>query len=126
MAGRHSFLKGCISWYGVTDLLLLAEDTHRFEKYYLDSLVGNKKEFPMRYQTRSPCHFFAKISCPILFLHGDLDPVVPLCHAKELHQKIPSSELKVFAGEGHGFRRAETLKICLESELDFYAKCLDN
>jgi dipeptidyl aminopeptidase/acylaminoacyl peptidase len=126
MAGRSSLLKGCISWYGVTDLILLAEDTHRFEKYYLDYLVGSKKEFPLRYQTRSPCHFFEQISCPILFLHGDLDPVVPLCQAKELHRKISSSVLKVFSGEGHGFRRAETLKICIESELDFYANCLDN
>lgn len=126
MAGHFSGLKGCISWYGVTDLLLLAEDTHKFEKFYLDSLIGNKEEFPMRYKTRSPCYFSEKISCPVLFLHGELDSVVPLRQATDLHEKISLSELKVFPGEGHGFRHAETLGVCLETELAFYAKCLDN
>jgi dipeptidyl aminopeptidase/acylaminoacyl peptidase len=27
-----------------------------------------------------------------------------------------------FEGEGHGFRRAETIKRCLEAELYFYAR----
>ncbi len=126
MAGHCSDLRGCISWYGVTDLLLLTEDTHKFEKYYLDSLIGCKEQFSLRYKTRSPCQFSKKITCPILLLHGDRDPVVPLRQAEDLHRKILFSELKVFPGEGHGFRQAETLQACLETELAFYAKCLDH
>ena len=28
----------------------------------------------------------------------------------------------MFEGEGHGFRKAETLRRCLEAELSFYAR----
>ena len=29
-------------------------------------------------------------------------------------------DLRFFEGEGHGFRRADTLEACLEAELAFY------
>jgi dipeptidyl aminopeptidase/acylaminoacyl peptidase len=31
-------------------------------------------------------------------------------------------ELEFFEGEGHGFRRADTLTACLEAELAFYVR----
>ena len=34
-------------------------------------------------------------------------------------------ELEFFEGEGHGFRRADTLTACLEAELAFYLRELD-
>ena len=33
-------------------------------------------------------------------------------------------DLQFFAGEGHGFRRADTLTACLEAELAFYLRQL--
>jgi dipeptidyl aminopeptidase/acylaminoacyl peptidase len=33
-----------------------------------------------------------------------------------------SCELAFFEGEGHGFRRADTLTACLEAELAFYLR----
>ena len=38
-------------------------------------------------------------------------------------RNIPHAHL-VFAGEGHGFRRAESIRIVLEAELCFYAQIL--
>ena len=124
LAAVSSDLKGCVSYYGVTDLFLLAEETHKFEKHYLDSLIGNYKEFKTRYAARSPNERAQEIECPVLFLHGDQDSVVPLNQAESLHKKLPRSELIVFQGEGHGFRQAETIKACLEVEGKFYKKIL--
>ena len=36
---RHVFSVG-VSHYGVADCELLAQDTHKFESRYLDSLIG--------------------------------------------------------------------------------------
>ncbi len=33
-------------------------------------------------------------------------------------------DLRFFEGEGHGFRRADTLTACLEAELAFYLEVL--
>ena len=124
IAAVSSDLKGCVSYYGVTDLSLLAHETHKFEKHYLDSLIGGYKEFKTRYAARSPNQRAQEIQCPVLFLHGDQDFVVPLSQAEALHKKLLSSELLIFPGEGHGFRKAETIQACLEAELSFYKKIL--
>ncbi len=109
-------LRGCVSVYGVTDLVFLAEDTHKFEKHYLDFLVGDK-ESCLR---RSPVAYPQKITCPVLFLHGAADSVVPLIQAERLLKELGQGELVVFAGEGHGFRFASTIQKCLDVELSFY------
>lgn len=124
MAAIFSDLRGCISSYGVTDLTLLLEDTHKFERYYLDSLIGKYDEFPLRYKVRSPSERANQIICPVLLLQGDQDVVVPLNQAEKLHQKLASSDLVVFKGEGHGFRKAETVQASLEAEVSFYKKVL--
>ncbi len=107
LATISSEIKGCVSLYGVTDLCELARETHKFEKHYLDSLIGDYEKFSQRYISRSPINRSEQISCPVLFLHGDQDFVVPLRQAQELKKKLPSSDLIVFQGEGHGFRQAE-------------------
>ncbi len=124
MAASFPDIKGCVSAYGVTDLTLLAEDTHSFEQYYLQALIGDEKRCVELYKTRSPCYQVDKISCPVLFFHGGKDRVVPLMQAEEMHKKLSLSKLCVFPEEGHGFRRAETIEVCLEEEEKFYKKQL--
>lgn len=117
-------LKGCVSVYGVTDLTSLSADTHKFEKYYLESLVGSEETESIRYVERSPVSYPDKIVCPVLFLHGDNDFVVPLSQAEALAKKIDKGTVVVFPGEGHGFKQSSTIQKCLELELSFYQKAL--
>lgn len=113
-------LRGCVSVYGVTDLTVLAAETHKFERYYLESLIGDPQTHLSRYQKRSPLFSPEKIKCPVLFLHGKQDTIVPLSQAQALAQNLRESKLVLFQDEGHGFRMAETLQKCLEEELAFY------
>ncbi len=114
----------CASWYGVTDLLRLAATTHDFEAHYNDRLVGPLPEAEARYVTRSPVNHAAAMTGAVLLLQGADDPVVPLSQAQILHDALRASgrlcELHVFEGEGHGFRRAETLAAAYRAELAFY------
>ena len=64
----------------------------------------------------------------MLILQGADDAVVPLNQARTMADAVRAkgleAELIVFEGEGHGFRRAETVQRALEAELAFYQRVL--
>ncbi|MGH9134889.1 MAG: S9 family peptidase [Ilumatobacteraceae bacterium] len=96
-----------VALYPVTDLADLAARSHRFEAHYTLSLVGPLAEVDL-YRDRSPLTFADRIRVPVLVLHGDADPVVPVGQSVRLVERIRSFggevELHVIDGEGHGFR----------------------
>jgi dipeptidyl aminopeptidase/acylaminoacyl peptidase len=116
------------SYYGVGDLEAMAHETHKFESRYLDRLVGPFPEMAERYRERSPLRFVERLSCPVIFFQGLEDRVVPPAQSElmagAIRAKGLSAPLLVFPGEQHGFRRADTIAQCLETELAFYAAAL--
>ena len=117
------------SYYGVSDLEALAKDTHKFESRYLDSIVGPYPECRELYVARSAIHHTNLLSCPMIILQGEDDPVVPLNQAQTMYEAVRARELPVamivFPGEQHGFVRLENNVRALEAELYFYAKILE-
>ena len=114
----------CASWYGVTDLLSLVATTHDFEAHYTDRLIGPLPEARALYVERSPVARAAAMAGSVLLLQGTDDAVVPREQAERMRAALESAgrpcDLRFFEGEGHGFRRADTLTACLEAELGFY------
>ena len=127
LAFRDVFRAGA-SYYGVSELESLARDTHKFESRYLDALVGPYPERRDLYLERSPLEHADRIRCPVIFFQGVDDKVVPPAQAEAMVGALRSAGLPVayllFEGEGHGFRRAETIERCLEAELSFYGQVL--
>ncbi|HJT88115.1 MAG TPA: prolyl oligopeptidase family serine peptidase [Bryobacteraceae bacterium] len=121
----RDFFRGGASHFGVSDLAALARDTHKFESRYLDSLVGPFPEREDLYRERSPLHHAEGISVPVIFFQGDEDLVVPVEQTESmvaaLRKKGKPTGYFLFAGEQHGFRRAENIKRSLDAELYFYA-----
>ncbi len=119
----------CVSWYGVTDLLGLVATTHDFEARYTDRLIGPLPGAEALYEARSPANRAAAMAGSVLLLQGTEDPVVPPAQAERMRDALieagRSCELVFFEGEGHGFRRADTLTACLEAEWGFYLEELD-
>ena len=112
-----------ISRYGIGDLEILARDTHKFEAHYLDGLVGPYPEARQLYRDRSPIHHLDGLNCPLLILQGEDDPVVPVQQALDLAEAarrlgLPA-KLVLYPGEGHGFRRADTIRDLYEHMLAF-------
>lgn len=106
--GRHRGLAaGAVVLYPVTDLAVLAEESHRFEAHYTLSLVGPLEDVE-RYRELSPVSYCDRIDVPVLLVHGDSDPVVPLSSSVIFADRMRSAggdiDLVVYEGEGHGFR----------------------
>ena len=121
----HDFFRGGASHYGVSDLAVLAQDTHKFESRYLDSLIGPYPEKADIYTERSPINAVDRLCVPVIFFQGDEDEVVPPNQAElmvdALRKKGTPVGYLLFSGEQHGFRKAENIKRALDAELYFYA-----
>ena len=122
---RDRFKAGA-SYYGVSDLAALAQDTHKFESRYLDRLIGPYPERRDLYWERSPIHFTEQLNCPVIFFQGLEDKVVPPSQAEMMVAALRAKGLPVayvpFEGEQHGFRRAENIKRALDGEFYFYSR----
>ncbi|MEV0603279.1 prolyl oligopeptidase family serine peptidase [Streptomyces sp. NPDC050315] len=126
LTGTDLYACGTIS-YPVLDLTAWAGgETHDFESQYLESLVGPLAEVPDRYRDRSPLHQADRISAPFLLLQGLDDVICPPAQAERFLAEvarcgIPHAYLS-FEGEGHGFRREDTIVRAVEAELSLYAQ----
>ncbi|MET0736070.1 MAG: prolyl oligopeptidase family serine peptidase [Microbacterium sp.] len=122
LARTDAFAAG-ISRYGVGDARALAADTHDFEARYLDGLIGPLPAAEAVYVERSPLTHPERFSVPILLLQGADDLVVPPAQSEAVRDALAARGIPhayvVYEGEGHGFRRAETLVHALETELAF-------
>ncbi|MET9517553.1 LpqB family beta-propeller domain-containing protein [Streptomyces sp. NPDC002994] len=113
--------------YPILDLAAWATgETHDFESRYLESLVGPLAAYADRYRDRSPAHQAERITAPFLLLQGLDDVICPPVQCERFLERmagrgIPHAYI-AFEGEGHGFRRAETVARALEAELSLYAQ----
>jgi dipeptidyl aminopeptidase/acylaminoacyl peptidase len=116
--------KAGASLYGIGDLEALAKDTHKFEAHYLDSLIGEYPAEQAIYHDRSPIHHIDNLNCPVIFLQGLQDKVVPPAQAEAMVDALRTKGIKTayvtFEEEGHGFRQAQNIQRALNEELAFY------
>ena len=117
--------KAGASLYGIGNLETLASDTHKFESRYLDKLVGPYPEQQQIYQERSPINHIDQLNCPVIFLQGLEDKVVPPNQAQLMVNSLEKKGIPVvyvkFPDEGHGFRKSENIIRAMEAELSFYS-----
>ncbi len=120
-ASSHTFRAGA-SYYGIGDLRALARDTHKFESRYLDRLLGSDAAL----DERSPIHHVDRLQCPVIFLQGGQDKVVPPNQAEAMvlalrEKGIPVAYLN-FPEEGHGFRSGTNIQRAMEAEYAFFCR----
>jgi len=103
-----------INLYGVSNHFNFADDTTKFEMHYLDSLLGPLPEAAALYRERSPIFQAEKIRRPLAMFQGDNDLVVPRNQsdsvAEALKRRGVPVTYHVYAGEGHGWRKPETIE----------------
>ncbi len=108
------FYRAGVCYYGISNLFTLASDTHKFEARYLDSLVGPLPDASARYRERSPIFHADSIADPIALFQGVEDRVVPRDQSDSLAASLRTRgvphEYHVYEGEGHGWRKRETVE----------------
>jgi dipeptidyl aminopeptidase/acylaminoacyl peptidase len=123
---KEAVFAAATSYYGVSDLRPFARDTHDFESRYLDGLVGPLPEADSLYVERAPVGHVNDLTCPVLLLQGLDDPIVPPSQSEVIAADLAAHGVRhayiTFAGESHGFRKAETVIASLEAELAFYGE----
>ncbi len=117
------------SHYGISDLGLLLAHTHKFESGYLHRLLGTTPaKWKKVFEARSPLTLIEGIAAPVILFQGLDDKVVPPEQSRLIVERLKARGIEVayheFAGEGHGFRRAETIIAVLEAELAFLQRVL--
>ena len=105
--------KAGVCLYGVSNLFGLAMDTHKFEAHYNDSLLGPLPEAAGRYHAWSPVFHADRIRDPLAIFQGADDRVVPPEQSEEIVSALRRHGVPhiyhLYEGEGHGFRRSETI-----------------
>ena len=120
--------KAATSLYGVTDLARLALQTHKYERGYLQWLVGDLEQHKARYRDRSPMYETQAGTGAVMMFQGVLDKVVPVDQARLLKKRFRAlgrvCEYVELADEGHGIAKAYNRRLQLETEYAFYQKVL--
>lgn len=114
LTARPDAFAAGISMYGISDLMQLVQETHKFEARYLDRLVGPLPEAAALYEARSPLAQADRISRPLALYQGADDKAVPRAQSDMLAAALARRGIphlyQVYEGEGHGWRRRETIE----------------
>lgn len=115
--------------YPVTDLGQLLEITHKFEHGYIYGLTGTTPQSAKEHlQDQAIVHFINEISAPVIFFQGSEDKVVPKVQPRAVYEALQAkgllTQMHEFEGEGHGFRKSQTIKQVLAEEERFFQQAL--
>ena len=116
-----------VAAYPVVDMAELARGTDPFETHYVPRLAGARDAVDVAI-ARNSVHLRAAdlAAVPVLLLHGDADPVVPIVHSLLLRDALTAAggtvELEVMEGEGHGFRDPANIAREHAASEDFLAR----
>ena len=94
-----------VNFFGITDVNDMLESGANARSYAIE-WIGDRNDVA-RIATRvSPLTYVRKELPPILTIHGDADTLVPVAHARRLHDALQkagaTSELLILPGAGHG------------------------
>jgi acetyl esterase/lipase len=113
--GVSSRVQAVCDWYGPTDLVTIASQEGPDAVLHPDTpdspvsklLGGPAPENKEKAEAASPITYVSKEAAPILIMHGDKDPLVPLAQSEEFRDALKKAgaevELYVVKGAGHGF-----------------------
>lgn len=108
------FFKAGVCLYGISNQFTAATETHKFELHYNDLLLGELPEASELYHERSPIFFADRIQDAVAVFQGEDDPVVRRDQSDTIVELLKRRGVPhiyhVYPGEGHGFRKPETIE----------------
>lgn len=91
------------------------------------TIGGSPTDLPEEYRRRSVLYDAGNIQCPVLLIHGALDEVVPVWHARSMYDALKQNRrqarLVILERDEHGFN-LEGLKAAVNHTLKFFHEYL--
>jgi len=125
---------GGACYYGIGNLITLAQITHRFESRYTDRLIGARYDAATasdpdgRFARRSPIFQIAQLRSPLILFQGLEDKVVPPAVSREVAAALAGKgiahEYIEYENEGHGFRMLSSRVDSLRRETAFFSRII--
>ena len=95
---ESSRVQAIVDLYGPSDLEAYAKANPKFQRRKTDELL----------RSASPLQYLSADDPPLLVMHGEQDPVVPVAQSQRLHERYVQAgldaELHILPGAGHGGR----------------------
>lgn len=113
-----------VCMYGISNQFTLVSDSEfKFESQYSFTLLGNLPEASAVYRDRSPLFHAEKIADPVILFQGDEDNVVLQAQSDAIVEVLKARgvpyEYHIYAGEGHGWRKPDTIEHFYRTALRF-------
>jgi dipeptidyl aminopeptidase/acylaminoacyl peptidase len=103
--------KSAVNYYGIADFVTLLERTGPFRRNHRAREYGFPGEHDHVFEKISPIRHVDKVVAPLLVLHGNRDPRVPMHESETFVQAMEERQKKViyerFEYAGHGFIRPD-------------------
>ncbi len=114
---KPSFFKAGVVLYPVTNLFTLEMNTHKFERDYNATMVGRLPEDADFFREWSSVFHADKIRDAVALFHGAEDKAIDPEQSETVAAALQANKVphifRMYEGEGHGWRKAETIE-------DFY------
>jgi dipeptidyl aminopeptidase/acylaminoacyl peptidase len=103
--------KAAVDYYGIADFVTLLERTAPWRRDHRAREYGFPGTHDELFQKISPIHHIDRVVAPMLLLHGDRDPRVPMHESEQFSEALALRQKKVayerFTYAGHGFIRPD-------------------
>ena len=103
--------KAAVNYYGIADFVTLLERTGPWRRDHRAREYGFPGVDDALFREISPIHHVDRVTAPLLVLHGDRDPRVPMHESDQIVSALELRQKKVryerFTYAGHGFIRPE-------------------
>jgi dipeptidyl aminopeptidase/acylaminoacyl peptidase len=103
--------KAAVNYYGIADFVTLLRHTGPWRSHHRAREYGFPGQHDELFARISPIHHVDRVVAPLLILHGDRDPRVPMHESNQFAEALELRQKKVryerFEYAGHGFIRPE-------------------
>ena len=103
--------KAAVNYYGIADFVTLLERTGPWRRDHRAREYGFPGTDDALFAEISPIHHVARVTAPLLVLHGDRDPRVPMHESDQFVAAMEARQMTVryerFTYAGHGFIRPD-------------------
>jgi dipeptidyl aminopeptidase/acylaminoacyl peptidase len=103
--------KAAVNYYGIADFVTLLRHTGPWRSHHRAREYGFPGQHDDLFARISPIHHVDRVVAPLLILHGDRDPRVPMHESNQFAEALELRQKRVryerFEYAGHGFIRPE-------------------